>query len=677
MKMVNLILDVRLAQQVGRTSPLARALLGLARQLVQAESVTLLATRGAPLPEGLASMPARVIYALPVLRKPFTLISGGCYANELATNMRPQMRPFVRLLSVSWRRGVGAAAGYVAAGPDLAGISIGRQVNPPVDISELDQLQLGLIEDVPTSLLLVDGVVASNKDVMRNLVAAVRGTDSRIVTLNGASAVEAPEIMDVHLDEGGLRELVSRSSLVVLPAGEPTAVAAWEVEAWGGAWLQIEAGDGIKSLAELREKAIKSGHYAEDDPGAFLAALDALPSQAAPEAPLRPKVALVTPMFPDMGGPPHSSLDLAMALTELCELDIWTNSDMLPLHRRRVHGVYRLSDLFPADRYDEVVYVLGNHQMYVPIYALLRRYGGIVIQHDAHMLDFLNVLLGREGLEKLLKQELGKSYPAHDVGALISSLSDFGRPLLSPVVDVADGVIVHSPTARSIIDELYDGHVEYLPVGMPYSFKLQELSSDKRLSAKYSSGVDPLIPCIISFGEVHLQKGAKQCLFTLSELKSWGISFQFLFVGPVRSDLKSELYEHIQRLDLTDCVKIIGAVSEEQYNRYLVAGDIVLQIRQIPFGQVSGALLDAVSAGMHGVASENLARSIEAPQFVRRVVDGSSPTIYAEQLADLIASKAYEERPGPGWADFTVKHDFGAYARNLLAMIFGPAREGL
>ncbi|GAW42083.1 hypothetical protein SH203_02497 [Brevundimonas sp. SH203] len=677
MKIANLIIDVRLVQRVGRSTPLARALLGLTQQLVQTRSVTLLATRGSPLPAGLSQRAGRVVYALPVKRRSFTLISAGCYATDLATNLRPQMRPFVRLLSVVWRDDVGSGAGYAVCGAGLAEIPLGRQASSVVVVSELDQLQLELVENVSKSLVLVDGAVASNKDVMRDLVAAVRGTDARIVTLNGGSVVEAPEVLNVLLDEGGVRELVSRSGLVLLPRGEPTVVAAWEVEAWGGAWLEIAAGDVVKSLAELCERAVKADRDdGEAVPEAFLTALEELSDQEAPPVPTRPKIALVTPMFPDLGGPPHSSLDLAMALTELCELDIWTNSDMLPLHRKRVHGVYRLSDSFPADRYDEIVYVLGNHPLYLPIYMLLRRHGGVVIQHDAHMLDFLYVLLGREELEQLLKRELGKLYPAHEVGVLIGRLSEFGRPLLSPIVEVADGVIVHSPIACSVIDEIYDSHVEYFPVGMPYSFKKEELSADKRLSAKYSSGIDPQIPCIISFGEVHLQKGAKQCLFALSELKSWGVAFQFLFVGPIRPELRAELDSYIERFDLNEFVKIVGSVSEEQYARYLVAGDIVLQIRQIPFGQVSGALLDAVSAGMHGVASENLARSIEAPQFIRRVADGSSPTIYAEQLAELIASGAYEDRPGLGWGEFAVKHDFGAYARNLLAMIFGPAREG-
>lgn len=673
MKYGNLIIDVRFVQRAGLASPLARALFGLALQLVRTGSVKLLATHEAPLPSELTSAQCAVIYALPPLRKPFTVISAGRDADNLAKNTRSQLQPFMRLLVVSWSET--DVSGYVATGA-ASNIMLDRVADIAVETSEIDRLQLALIEAASTSLILVDGALASDKDVMRNLAAAVRGGTSRIVTLNGASALEVPEVLNAYLGAGGLRELVAKSSLVLLPESNPAAVAPWEVESWGGAWLQFGPEQSVTSVTDLRAKAIRpSRKPAQGSAAGALAALEALPCHPDPEPPLRPKIALVTPMFPELGGPPHSSLDLAMALTDLCELDIWTNSNMLPQHRKRVGGVYRISDSFPADDYDEVIYVLGNHPMYAPIYRLLRRFGGVVIQHDAHMLDFLKEVLGRHALEALLYQELRERHSAHDVGTLINGLPKFGKPLLSPVLDVADAVIVHSPTAREIINDVYDSHVEYIPVGMPYSFGSEELSRERRFSAKYGAGIDPAVPCIISFGEVHLQKGAKQCLFALAELKSWGIKFQFLFVGPVSDDLKAELAGYITRLGLGDDVKIVGAVSEEWYAKYLLAGDVVLQIRQVPYGQVSGALLDAVSAGMHGVASESLARSIEAPQFVRRIVDGSSPTIYAEALAEMIASKAYEERPAPGWEDFATRHDFSAYARRLLAMIFGANRD--
>ncbi|MBB4798182.1 glycosyltransferase involved in cell wall biosynthesis [Brevundimonas bullata] len=677
MKIANLIIDVRPLQRTAGDSPLGRALMDAAQALIQTRSARLLASVNAPLPAELAREGVAVLRALPIRREAVTVISAGQEAVALAADMRPQMKPFVRLLTIEWRKGADGVEGYAVCGDGVPDAPVGRTAPTETDVSDLDQLQLNLLADVCEAFLVVDAAVASNKDIMRDLVASARGGDMRIVVLNGDSAVEAPEVSSLRLGAGGIRRLVEKAQAVLLPHDEPAALTSWEVEAWGGVWLKISAGDVVKSLSDLcllAAEASSSAHV--HNAPATPDVLAALPRQSIPDAPDRPRIALVTPMFPDKGGPPHSSLDLAMALTELCDLDIWTNSDMLPLHRKKVSNVYRLSDAFPADRYDEIIYVMGNHKMYAPIYAMMRRYGGVVIQHDAHMLDFLNATLGRGGLEDLLLRELGYRPPAHDIGALIKDLAAFGRPLLSPIVETAHGVIVHSPTARSVIDNLYDSHVEYFPVGMPYPFDVEKLAPDQRLQAKLSFGVDPRVPCIVSFGEVHLQKGAKQCLFVLNELRSWGVEFQFLFVGPIQSALRCELENYIENLSLTDYVKIVGAVSEEHYIRYLVAGDLVLQIRQIPFGQVSGALLDAVSAGMHGVASENLARSIEAPEMIRRVTDGASPTIYAEEIAQIIASKAYEKRPGPGWNDFTVKHDFVVYARNLLAMIFGRGREG-
>jgi glycosyltransferase involved in cell wall biosynthesis len=270
--------------------------------------------------------------------------------------------------------------------------------------------------------------------------------------------------------------------------------------------------------------------------------------------------------------------------------------------------------------------------------------------------------------------ESGTNVNVSDIGLVISNLAEYGRPFLREIVDHADLIIVHSPIAAQVINTVYGVNTEYFPVAMPYPFQQSQLTDEARLHAKIAAKVALNKPCIVSFGEVHLMKGAKQCLFAMKELKDWGIDFQFLFVGPVAPSLEAELYSKIDEYGLREYVTITGGVPEAEYIRYLQAGDIVLQIRQIPYGQVSGALLDAVSAGMSGVASENLARSIEAPAMIRRVNDKASPTIFAEQIAKLIESEEYLDRPGEGWKAFTDKHDFAVYAKKLLSLLFGPAK---
>jgi glycosyltransferase involved in cell wall biosynthesis len=544
-----------------------------------------------------------------------------------------------------------------------------RKQPDPLEAAELDVLFAGFLP-----VLAVDGALAANKDIMRGVLGLTRRNPAHILVCGDRTTVTAPEVSVLRAGPALLGEIARRSLAVLVPArGNAEALSMPEVLQLEGRCVTVGDTLQVHDLGDLASLPAGVGAPAgnPDHESFWTRILAALPQAAAPVTPIRPRIALVTPIFPQKGGPPHSSLDLALALTEIANVDIWTDGDMLPAHRVRMNAVYRLDGPFEADRYDGIVYVLGNHPMYLKIFDMMREHGGALILHDAHMIDFLNHRYGRKRLGALLSEEHGAPVDAADPGQVIGHLAEYGRPFLREVVRHANPTIVHSPTSATLLRELYGADANYFPVAMPYPFERTELTAEARLQAKLALGIAPSRPCIASFGEVHMMKGAKQCLFVMKELADWGIDFQFLFVGPVDRALGSELRERIEQYGLQDNIVIKGAVSEADYVQHLKAVDIVLQIRQIPFGQVSGALLDAVSAGMHGVASENLARSIEAPALVRRVNDKASPTIYAEQLAEMIAAKSYEARPGPGWEDFTIKHDFARYAHNLLSLLFG------
>lgn len=683
------VFDIRALQTDSRSySPVGRAMLSLVKQSgsVLGERAVLFSDRQTALPETLSNCGGELVHTVPFRRETVTFVTTKQWEGRLVESLRPQVRPYVRLLNlVECAPGDGEGRafpgfslvqGWGLPDPGKLVATVPAMKGGAGHLDRLDRVDADLLFGDGQAFIAVDGAVAHNKDVMRGLLSIARTDRLHLIVLGDGAAVHAPEIKILRVSPALLGEIVRKAIAVLVPdKGNAEAVAAAEVELMGGRCLTVGDRLPIHGLNDLRVLPPGKGAGEESvDFGAFWdQALAALPPATLPRIIDRPRIALVTPMFPDKGGPPHSSLDLAMALTEIADLDIWTESDMLPAHRAKVQRVFRLSAGLNPENYDEIVYVLGNHPMYSRIFDLMQEHGGVLIQHDAHMIDFLNCRFGKEGLSSILQEEYGQPVDVNDVSRLIGNLADYGRPFLQEVVRHANPVIVHSPTAARLLRDLYGVQAEYFPVAMPYSFKQPELTEEARIRAKMMAGISPSRPCIISFGEVHLMKGALQCLFAMKDLCDWGIDFQFLFVGPVDDGLRDELEKRIKDYGLRDHVKLVGGVSEAEYIQYLQAGDIVLQIRQIPFGQVSGALLDAVSAGMHGVASENLAISIEAPAMIRRVSDKASPTIYAEKLAEMIESGVYLQRPGPGWEDFTVKHDFARYSRNLLNLVFGSA----
>ena len=664
-----IIIDAVPLQRRGVRMQAELVLVGLVKALAGWDRVRFLLTRRSPIPGFMSKMGDQLVYALPNNRDPITLVGLQCRLDELQTSMRLQQAEYIRLAGIK-PTSPGDASGSCTLeceGLTLPLYADDLKVEAGVELSGLDLMVAEELGSDLSNYIMLDSGVAFDLDLLRKMVSLARQLGVKLIVPWACEGVLDSEAKKIYYSPSLINHLSSQvTACVVLDGGEVKDVNVRRAINNGGRVLKIARGKDPKSLDEFEVCA----EVQPNDAVQIRSFFEALPPKAAKPLPEVLRIALVTPMFPDKGGPPHSSLDLALELTKICDLDVWTDSLVLPQHARQFENVYRLDNPFVPERYDEIIYVLGNHRMYERIYSMMKKYGGVVIQHDAHMLDFINFLEGSAGLSALIKREADIDYTVTSITKLISDLDVIGVPLLSSVLEPASSVVVHSPTSRDVIAENYDVDVSYLPVGMPYPFKQEQIEPEARKNAKIALGVDLGRPCIVSFGEVHLLKGAKQCLLALAELHGMGAPFQFYFVGPVQAELRLELERIRDDLGLNEVVTFTDGVSEENYIKFLQAGDIVLQIRQIPFGQLSGALLDAVSAGMHGVSSEGLAKAIEAPDTVVRVNDKASNFVYAEALYQLIQSKNYNVRPAPSWEEFSKKHDFAVYAKNLLSRIF-------
>ena len=59
----------------------------------------------------------------------------------------------------------------------------------------------------------------------------------------------------------------------------------------------------------------------------------------------------------------------------------------------------------------------------------------------------------------------------------------------------------------------------------------------------------------------------------------------------------------------------------QSYDMWLAAADAGLQLRQGQPGAVSGALQDVTGAGLPAVANFDLAETLAAPSYIKRVAD--------------------------------------------------------
>ena len=105
------------------------------------------------------------------------------------------------------------------------------------------------------------------------------------------------------------------------------------------------------------------------------------------------------------------------------------------------------------------------------------------------------------------------------------------------------------------------------------------------------------------------------------------------------------------------------------YRDFLLASDAAVQLRTYGFGQLSAALADCISAGLSSVASSDLARSCDAPEYVLTVPDRFSPLQIAEQLARIWESTAgFKDREEVRSA-YLATHNFEYYAKRLIEVL--------
>jgi glycosyltransferase involved in cell wall biosynthesis len=682
-----LLVDIRALQKSELLySPLDRAFASLLASIppwLEAEfDLSFYGDRGLPVPEMFGRWRTQIGFTRPI-QAPWTLVV------ERA-GMRPRLRDWLRAAQDGSRyhllvtdrpdgkNGVDLAGDYrLFVDPEVGGNTGTSSILPPLyagfgqPLDQLEQIQLEALLAGPP-LVLIDSGLLGRRGIGPAIKDALRSVGGRPLILGRPSiAMESREFPVLLPSPALLARLIAKAEFVLVSGDGPAhAVSVREVVQLGGRCIRTaQAAARIHLDDALVASDIAAGDSRPED--LWRQILGTLPARVRrPPAPRsRPRIAFVSTMFPQPGGPPRSSQEMVAALSVLADVEVWTDAEVPDTDRARLKAIHKLHEPLDRSGYDEVFYVLGNHPMHIPIYDKMRRNGGTLILHDAHMMDFLLRKYGEEATTRLLSDELGEVVTLAGLQRVLEKKEELQAPFLQEILRHAHPVVVHSRVSAEWLERLYGTTVRYLPVPMPYSFAEADLTEPARATAKARLGIDPARPCIASFGEVHLSKGAKQFIFAMQDLRDWGYDAQFLFVGPVDEPLRELLEQVLDELGLKGKLRLVGRVSEADYADYLKAVDIGVQIRAIPFGQVSGALLDENAAGMWAVASQSLADSIDAAASTIRLADQASPLQFAEKIADLLDSGAYRQRPGPGWHEFVRAHSFQHYARDLLGSL--------
>lgn len=389
----------------------------------------------------------------------------------------------------------------------------------------------------------------------------------------------------------------------------------------------------------------------------------------------RPRVAFVTPLPPASSGVADYSAATAAELGRLVHLTLFTpTADPAPVPAAAaVAPASVLPALLPG--FDRVVNVMGNSSFHRTIFPAQLSHGGACICHDNRLLHFYDAVLGRERALAAAAAELRRPVDPPELDAWSRDESILPVTFLGELAASARPLFLHARPTAERVQQRFGIRPSVLPFSVLRTWTEAELSDRSRLLARRRLGVPEGDLLIASFGYVLENKAPRECIQALELLRRWGFPARLVFVGANPAGIgRPPAPLHPAPLHPTppgagpgaqDHVTFLDAfIPEPVWRDWYLAADLAVQLRTYP-GGLSGALIDAVSAGLPTVATAGMADAVDAPSFVRRTPDRTSPVLVAEALADMIGSGLHRTRHPAERLPYAEEHSQATYSRRL------------
>jgi hypothetical protein len=229
---------------------------------------------------------------------------------------------------------------------------------------------------------------------------------------------------------------------------------------------------------------------------------------------------------------------------------------------------------------------------------------------------------------------------------------------------------VHTVTQKAQIEQRYGVDAQVTTCCPSIFFRDGELTTSRKQAIRERLGISPTVFLISSFGIVDTVKGMETCILAIELLRSWNIPAELFFVGYARPGVKEEVDRIAALYEIGEYVHTYGEfIADATYRDFLIASDAAIQLRTYGFGQLSAALTDCISAGLPSVASSDLAKSCDAPEYVSIVPDRFSQLQVAEQLALIWGARGGYASYVDARLAYLEKHNFEYYGERLIEIL--------
>lgn len=363
------------------------------------------------------------------------------------------------------------------------------------------------------------------------------------------------------------------------------------------------------------------------------------------------KIAFVTPLNPVRSGISDYIEELTGPLGKYTQIDFFIDGyEPDNTEIKENHKVYAMEDLDNdelRESYDGILYQVGNNSKHHgKIFSYAEKYPGILELHDFSLhnyvagmtyakgdtdayLDMLEYCHGKRGRQVGMRFLAGKSLAPWEERAMEFPANKYW-------IDRSRGVIVHSDFAKQMIR----GMVPEKPVTMIplHSLDICEdyQANRARCREKLGLSLDKLV--LGSFGFATRTKQNRQIIQALAKVRDAKVDFVFYIVGDVQDE---EIPKTIEKYGLQDQVVVTGFTSTEEFDTYMGACDICLNLRYPTCGESSASLHRMLGLGK-GIIVTNIGTFQDYPDSIAKkmpIGDEAIPDI-AKTILELAENRS-------------------------------------
>ena len=368
----------------------------------------------------------------------------------------------------------------------------------------------------------------------------------------------------------------------------------------------------------------------------------------------RPKVALFAPLPPQ---PTPAAAYVASMLPHWARhFDLALVATASTPRLEEVHGRFPVIDVAELrrdrDRYDAVLYAIGDSAFHADMYELLSEVPGIALMLDGSLASLVDWMESSGRQPGILMRELWstngeavrRDIRAAERGDLSVEALVTRYPLARHVLHNALGLIFHWQCAQQNLRNTYPDAAGVPSVVVPPAL-FDDVDAGKRSAARSAIGLPADRILIASFGTLDEMRRSHVLLAALADERLAGDRrLRIVFVGDLpQSSYRARILDLLERHPLREQIEITGPVDATAYDRYRAACDVAVQLESASGGATPAAIHALFAAGCPTIVAADGARK-EWPAGMTLPVDASDRVALATAVHGLAVDAGARDR---------------------------------